>query len=84
MNVVMLLYRSNLPYSVKTHPLHLRTNGLAKPLEDLQLLLLTEHQLASGHTLKLKDEFRLLTPKLLLDLGGHPIEAGGYLFLISA
>jgi hypothetical protein len=26
----------------------------------------------------------LLTPKLLLDLVGHPIEAGGYLFLISA
>ena len=83
MNVVMLLYRTNLPYGVKTHPWHLRPNRLAKPLEQLQLLLLAEHQLASGHTLKLKDEFGLLTPKLLLDLGGHPIEACGDLFLVA-
>ena len=84
MNVVMLLYRSNLPYGVKTHPWHVRANGLAKPLEQPQLLLLTEHQLASGHTLKLEDEFGLLIPKLLLDLGSHPIEASGDLLLISA
>ena len=84
MNVVMLFNRTNLPYGVKTHPWHVRVNGLAKPLEQLKLLLLPEHQLASGHTLKLKDEFGLLTPKLLLDLGGHPIEAGGDLLHISA
>jgi hypothetical protein len=61
MNVVMLLYRTNLPYGVKTHPWHIRTNRMAKPLEELQLLLLPEHQLASGNTLKLKDEFGLGT-----------------------
>jgi hypothetical protein len=68
MNVVMLLYRTDLPYGVKTHPWHVRPNRLAKPLEQLQLLLLPEHHVASGHTLKLKNEFGLLTPKLLLDL----------------
>ena len=84
MNVVMLLYRTNLPYSVKTHPWHIRLNRFAKPLEELELFLLTEHQFASGHTLKLKDEFELLTLKLLLDLGCHPIEACGDLLFISA
>ncbi len=84
MMVVVLLYRANLPYSVKTRPWHVRANGLAKPLEQLQLLLITEHHLASGGTLELKDEFGFLAPKLLLDLGGHPIEAGGDLLLISA
>ena len=73
MNVVMLLYRTNLPYSVKTHPWHVRANGLAKPLEELQLLLLTKHHLPSGHTLKLKDEFGLFAFEFLLDLSGHPI-----------
>jgi hypothetical protein len=61
MNVVMLLYRTNLPYGVKTYPWHVRANRMAKPLEQLQLLLLTEHQLASGNTLKLKYEFGLGT-----------------------
>src|SRR5918997_1668628 len=81
MMVVVLLYRTDLPYSVKTCPRRLRANSLAKPLEDLQLLLISEHRLASGQTLKLQDEFGFLTPKLLLDLGGHPIEAGGLLLI---
>jgi hypothetical protein len=55
-NAIVLLYRSNLSYGVKTHPWHVRANGLPKPLEQLQLLLLTEHQFASGHTLKLENE----------------------------
>src|SRR5919112_1229277 len=84
MNVVMLLYRTDLPYGVKTHPWHVRTNRFPKPLEQLQLLLLPEHHVASGHTLKLKDEFGLLTPKLLLDLLGHPIEPCGDSLLVSA
>ena len=84
MNVVMLFYRTNLPYGVETDPWHLWSNRLAKPLEELQLLLLAEHHLPSGHTLKLKDEFGLLTPKLLLDLLGHPIETGGDLLHVSA
>ena len=70
MLVVVLLYRINLPYSVETCPWCFRANGLAKLLEDLQLLLLTEHRLASGHALKLENEFGFLTPKLVLDLGG--------------
>src|SRR5918992_1868200 len=81
-NAIVLFYRSDLSYGVKTHPWHLRANGLSKPPEKLQLLLLPEHQLASGHTLKLKHEFGLLTTKLLLDLGGHPIEACGDLLLV--
>ena len=64
MNAVMLLYRTNLPYSVKARPRHIRSNRLAKPLEELQLLLLTEHHLASGHTLELEHEFGSGTPKL--------------------
>jgi hypothetical protein len=60
-DAIVLLYRSNLSYGVKTHPWHLRVNGLPKPLEQLELLLLTEHQFASGHTLKLENEFRLGT-----------------------
>src|SRR5918992_958270 len=83
MMVVVLLYRTDLPYSVKTCPRRLRANSLAKPLEDLQLLLISEHRLASGQTLKLQDEFGFLTPKLLLDLGGHPIKPSGHPFLIS-
>src|SRR5215208_1185010 len=60
MRVVVLLYRAQLPpFSVKTRPWHIRVNRLAKPLEDLQLLLLTEHQFASGRTLKLEDKLRL-------------------------
>ena len=73
MTVIVLPYRTNLPYSVETRPWHIWVNGVAKPLEELQLLLLTEHQVASGHTLKLKDELGFLTPKLLLDLLSHPI-----------
>src|ERR671911_1152054 len=85
MRVVVLLYRAQLPpFSVKTRPWHIRVNRLAKPLEDLQLLLLTEHQFASGRTLKLEDKLRLGTSELLLDLGGHPIEPSGDLLLISA
>ena len=70
MLVVVLLYRINLPYSVETCPWCFRANGLAKLLEDLHLLLLTEHRLASGHVLKLENEVGFLTPKLVLDLGG--------------
>src|SRR5919112_3261407 len=46
--------------------------------------MLPEHHVASGHTLELKDEFGFLTPKLLLDLLGHPIEASGNSLLVSA
>jgi hypothetical protein len=74
---IALLYRTNLPYSVKTRPWHVRPNRLTKPLEDLQLLLLTEQKFASGQTLELKDEVGSLTPELILDLLGHPIEAAG-------
>src|SRR5687768_17107660 len=84
MTVVVLLYRANLPYCVETRPWHVRFNGLPKPLEQLELLLLTEHQFASGRTLKLEDKLRLGTSELLLDLGGHPIEPSGDLLLISA
>src|SRR5215208_1934746 len=83
MMVVVLLYRTNLPYSVKTCPWCLRTNILPKPLEDLQLLLLTEHRLASGQALELEDEFGSLAPELILDLVRHPVQACGYLLLIS-
>jgi hypothetical protein len=70
MLVVVLLYRTNLPYSVETCPWCFWANRLPKLLEKLQLLLLTEHRLASGHALKLENEFGVHTPKLLLDLGG--------------
>ena len=73
MMVVVLLYRANLPCTVITRPWHVRVNGSPKVPEYLQLLLLTEHILASGGTLKLKDEFRLVVFELLLDLSGHPI-----------
>jgi hypothetical protein len=39
---IVLLHRANLPYGVKTRPWHVRANRLPKPLEELQLLLLTE------------------------------------------
>src|SRR5215213_5950421 len=84
MTVVVLLYRTNLPPSVITRPWHVRVNRLPKLPEELQLLLLTEHHLAPGATLELKDEFGILTSELLLDLGGHPIEAGSDLLLVSA
>src|SRR5918999_1541838 len=73
MMVVVLLYRTNLPCTVITCPWHLRVNGSPKVPEELQLILLTEHVLPSGGTLELKDEFGVVTPELLLDLGGHPI-----------
>src|SRR5215213_1085337 len=73
MMVVALLYRANLPRTVKTRPWHVGVNGPPKLPEDLQLLLLAEHILPSGGTLELQDEFRLVAIKLLLDLGGHPI-----------
>src|SRR5215211_285850 len=84
MTVVMLLYRTNLPYSVETRPWHVRVNRLAKLPEELQLLLISEHHLASGGTLELEHEFGFLTPELLLDLCGHPIEPCGDLLLVSA
>src|SRR5215213_371625 len=83
MMVVALLYRANLPRTVKPSPWHLRVNGSPKVPEELQLLLLSEHVLASGGTLKLKDEFGFLTPELLLDLLGHPIEPCCEFFLVS-
>ena len=82
--VVVLLYWTDLPYGVKTCPRCFRANSLPKSLEELYLLLLTEHRLASRQTLKLKDDFRLGTPELLLDLSGHLIEPSGDLLLISA
>ena len=72
--VVVLLYRANLPRTVITRPWHVRVNGSPKLPEELQFLLLAEHHLASGGTLKLKDEFGFLTLKLVLDLPSHPIE----------
>src|SRR5215203_4714421 len=84
MTKVVLLYWTNLPCSVKTRPWRIRTNRLPKVLQDLQFLLLAEHQFASGGTLELEDEFGFLSPELLLDLGGHPIEARADLLLVSA
>src|SRR5215217_8739781 len=84
MLVVVLLHRTNLPYGVKTCPGCIRANGLAKTLEELQLLLLTEHRLASGQTLKLEHELRLGTTELVLDLSSHPIEPISDFLLISA
>src|SRR5215203_6830465 len=84
MMVVVLLHRADLPSTVITRPWHVRVNGSPKLPEVLQLLLLAEHHLASGGTLELKDEFGFLTPKLLLDLLGHPIEACSDLLLVSA
>jgi hypothetical protein len=84
MTVVVLFYRTNFPYSVKTCPWHVWVNRLPKPLEELQLLLIAEHLFASGQALKLEDEFGFLTPELLLDLSRHLIEASGNLLLISA
>ena len=81
---VVLLYRTNLPCGVKPSPWHIRPNGLSKPLEELHLLLLTEQRFTSGKTLKLKDEFRFVIPKLLRDLPSHPIQPRGDLLLISA
>ena len=83
MLVVVLLHRTNLSYGVETCPWCFRANRLAKLLENLQLLLLTKHRLASGHALKLEDEFGFLTPKLVLDLPSHAIEPSCHLFLIS-
>ncbi len=71
--VVVFLYRANLPRTVITRPWSIRIQGLPKPLEELQLLLLTEHILAPGGTLELENEFGFLTPKLVLDLPCHPI-----------
>src|SRR5215208_3946107 len=84
MMVVVLLHRADLPSTVITRPWHVRVNGSPKLPEVLQLLLLAEHRLASGGTLELKDEFGFLTPKLLLDLLGHPIEPRGEFLLVSA
>src|SRR5215216_5782684 len=84
MTKVVLLYRADLSHSVKTYPWCIRIQGLPKPLLELELLLISEHQFASGATLELEHEFGFLTVKLLLDLGGHPIEAIGDLLLVSA
>src|SRR5215204_2492777 len=84
MTKVVFLYRTDLPCSVKTRPWRIRTNRLPKLLQDLRFLLLSEHHLSSGGTLELKDEFGFLTPKLLLDLLGHSIEACSDLLLVSA
>jgi hypothetical protein len=79
MTVVVLFYRTDLPYSVKTRPWHVWANRLPKPLKELKLLLISKHQFASGQTLKLENQFGFLTPELILYLGGHPIEASGNL-----
>jgi hypothetical protein len=83
MHTVMLLHRIDLRYGVETRLWHIRTNRLAKPPEVLQLLLLPEHQFASGDTLERKHEFGMAT-KSLVDLGGYPIEPSVNLLLISA
>src|ERR687897_492938 len=83
MMVVVLLYRADLPRTVITRPWHLRVNGSPKLPEEPQFLLLTEHFLASGGTLKLKDEFGLVAFELLLDLLGHPIEPCCEFLLVS-
>ena len=44
---VVLAHRSDLPVGVKTRPWYVRTDRLPEPPEELQLLLLTEHRLAS-------------------------------------
>jgi len=82
--VVVLLHRANLPESIETRPWQVRANGLAKPLEELQLLLFAEHHLASGGAVELEDEFGFVTLELLLDLSGHPIEPGSDFLLVSA
>src|SRR5215216_2188765 len=84
MTVVVLLYWTDLPYSVETCPRCIQANGLAKPPENLLFLLLTEQQFASGRTFKLEDQFGLLISELLLDLASHLIEPSGDLLLISA
>src|SRR5829696_8844170 len=84
MTKVVFLYWTNLPCSVKSRPWRIWTDRLPKLLQDLQFFLLAEHHLASGGTLELEDEFGFGTPKLLLDLLGHPIEACGDLLLVSA
>ena len=73
MMVVVFLYRANLPRTVITRPWHVRINGSPKVPEELQLLLLTEHFLASGGTLELEYEVGLFALELLLYLSGHPI-----------
>src|SRR5919107_1698209 len=83
MMVVVLLYRADLPRTVITRPWHVRVNGWPKVPEELQLLLLAEHILASGGTLKLKDKFGLFAFELLLDLSCHPIEPSGEFLLVS-
>src|SRR5215210_7410040 len=84
MMVVVLLYRADLPRSVITRPWHVRVNGSPELPEELQLLLLAEHHLSPGGTLELEDQFGFLTPKLVLDLGCHPIEPIRDLLLVSA
>jgi hypothetical protein len=44
---VVLAHRAELPESAKTRLWRLRTDRLAELPEELQLLLITEHQLAS-------------------------------------
>src|SRR5918992_5792325 len=83
MTKVVLLHRTDLPPSVITRPWHVRVNRLPKLPEEVQLLLIAEHHLASGGTLELEDEFGFLTPELVLDLSGHPIEPSGEFLLVS-
>src|SRR5918993_3545365 len=83
MTKVVFLYRANLPRTVITRPWHVRVNGSPKLPEELQLLLIAEHHLASGGTLELEDEFGFLTLKLVLDLSGHPIKPSGEFLLVS-
>src|SRR5215203_2067256 len=83
MTKVVLLHRTDLPPSVITRPWHVRANRLPKLPEEVQLLLIPEHHLASGGTLELEDEFGFLSPKLPFDLGGHPIKPSGEFLLVS-
>ena len=62
MMVVVLLYRADLPRTITARPWSIRIQGLPKPLEELQLLPISEHHLTPGGTLELEDEFGFLTP----------------------
>src|SRR5918994_5393124 len=70
---VVLAHRADLPQSVKTRPRHVRTDLSPQLSEELKLLLITEHYLASRNAVEVEHEFRLGTPKLLLDMLSHAI-----------
>ena len=86
MMVVVLLYRTNLPYSVETCP-WCRSGSTAwrNRSRSCSFSCSREHLVLPRvkHS-ELQDEFGFLSSELLLDLPSHPIEADSQLFLISA